>query len=151
MRRSVTAARMTSDEAIVLDGLLDEPAWRRAVPATDFIQQDPDLGGPPTERTEVRFIFNRDSLYMGVLCFDSEPDKLLGNTVKLPPVGMDTSTSSRLLPAQRSGHEEWDREGSVRAGQIVGIPFKEAESGVPVADLLRQPRHQPHDILQVAE
>ena len=81
-RRTVTAERMKSEEAIVLDGLLDEAAWQRAVPATDFIQQDPVLAGTPTERTEVRFIFNRDSLYMGVLCFDSEPDQLLGNTMK---------------------------------------------------------------------
>ncbi|HCH37557.1 MAG TPA: hypothetical protein DEU67_06000, partial [Acidobacteria bacterium] len=81
-RRTMTAERMTSEEVIELDGLLDEPSWQRAVPATDFIQQDPVLGGTPTERTEVRIIFNRDHLYMGVLCFDSEPDKMLGNTMK---------------------------------------------------------------------
>ena len=33
---------------------LDEAVWRHAVPATDFIQQDPIFGGTPTERTEVR-------------------------------------------------------------------------------------------------
>ncbi|HAK56385.1 MAG TPA: hypothetical protein DCP38_13050, partial [Acidobacteria bacterium] len=80
--RSVTAERMADAETIALDGVLDEAAWQRAVPATDFIQQDPLLGGTPTERTEVRFIFNQNSLYMGVLCFDSEPDQLLGNTMK---------------------------------------------------------------------
>lgn len=81
-RRTMTAERMVNEEVIELDGLLDEPAWQRAVPATDFIQQDPVLGGTPTERTEVRIIYSRDHLYMGVLCFDSEPDKMLGNTMK---------------------------------------------------------------------
>ena len=81
-RRTMTAERMANEEVIELDGLLDEPAWQRAVPATDFIQQDPVLGGTPTERTEVRIIYSRDHLYMGVLCFDSEPDKMLGNTMK---------------------------------------------------------------------
>ena len=81
-RRTMTAERLRDGERIVLDGRLDEPSWDRASPATDFIQQDPIFGGSPTERTEVRILFDRGRLYMGVLCFDSEPDRLLGNTMK---------------------------------------------------------------------
>ena len=81
-RRSMAAVRMGEDELIVLDGILDEPVWQRTVPATNFIQQDPVLGGTPTERTEVHIAFDRTTLYMGVMCFDSEPDLLLGNTMK---------------------------------------------------------------------
>jgi hypothetical protein len=77
-RRSMTAIRMSQDEAIVLDGRLDEAVWGRATPASDFIQSDPDTGAPATERTEVRLIYDRTSLYMGIECFDSEPDKWLG-------------------------------------------------------------------------
>ena len=80
--RTMTAARLEDGERIVLDGILEEGVWDRAVPATDFIQQDPELGGTPTERTEVRIVFDRDHLYMGVINYDSEPDKLLGNTMK---------------------------------------------------------------------
>lgn len=81
-RRTITAEHLLDGESLVLDGLLDEPFWLRAVPGTDFIQQDPILGGTPTERTEVRFAFDRDNLYMGVSNFDSEPDRMLGNTMK---------------------------------------------------------------------
>ena len=81
-RRTMQAFRMNEGESITLDGRLDEPVWQRAVPATDFVQQDPVNGGTPTERTEVRIVFDRERLYMGVTCFDSEPDKLLGNTMK---------------------------------------------------------------------
>ncbi|MDA1186080.1 MAG: hypothetical protein O2930_15755, partial [Acidobacteria bacterium] len=81
-RRTITALRLDTDERISLDGVLDEAAWQRAVPASDFIQQDPVLGGTPTERTEVRILFDGERLYMGVTCFDSEPDLLLGNTMK---------------------------------------------------------------------
>ena len=49
----------------------------RAVPATNFMQMDPDNGQPATEQTEVRFVYNADKLYMGVTLFDSEPDKLI--------------------------------------------------------------------------
>ncbi len=81
-RRTVTAERLLDGETLVLDALLDEPFWLRAVPASDFTQQDPILGGTPTERTQVRFAFDRDNLYMGVSNFDSEPDRMLGNTMK---------------------------------------------------------------------
>jgi len=77
-RRSVGAVRLLDGESIVLDGRLDEAAWKRATPAADFIQQDPDNGKPATEPTEVRILFNADTLYMGVVCFDSEADKWLG-------------------------------------------------------------------------
>src|SRR5436190_1646693 len=77
-RRTIAAVHIDETETIRLDGRLDEPAWGRAVPASDFIQQDPDNGKPATERTEVRILFTKDALYMGVTCFDSEPDKWLG-------------------------------------------------------------------------
>ena len=78
--RIVTAVRI--DTPIVLDGRLDEPVWQRAEPATDFFQKFPDNGAQSTERTEVRIVFTSESLYMGVTAFDSEPDRLLGNTMK---------------------------------------------------------------------
>ncbi|MEW6320651.1 MAG: DUF5916 domain-containing protein [Acidobacteriota bacterium] len=81
-RRVLVAERMQPDEVIVLDGILDEAVWKRARHGGEFVQQDPVLGAEPTERTEVRVVFNRDHLYIGVICFDSEPDKLLGNTRK---------------------------------------------------------------------
>jgi hypothetical protein len=81
-RRTMTAVRLAPEERIELDGVLDEAVWQRADPATDFIQQDPVFGGTPTERTEVRIVYTAESLYMGVTNFDSEPDRLLGNTMK---------------------------------------------------------------------
>jgi hypothetical protein len=77
-RRTMAALRMNDDETIVLDGRLDEGPWKRAVPAAGFVQQDPDNGEPATEQTEVRIIFNDTSFYMGVTCFDSEPDRWIG-------------------------------------------------------------------------
>ena len=76
-RRTMTATRLAEGESIVVDGRLDEAFWSRAVPATDFIQQDPRNGSPSTERTEVRIAYSRKALYMGVTCFDDEPDRLL--------------------------------------------------------------------------
>jgi len=68
---------MDAGVTIVLDGRLDEDVWMHAVPATNFMQQDPVNGNPATEQTEVRIVYNADKLYMGVTLFDSEPDKLI--------------------------------------------------------------------------
>jgi len=74
----MSAFRLNDGESVTLDGMLDEPIWHRAVPAADFIQRDPINGQPATEQTEVRIAFDRDSLYLGVTCYDSEPEKWLG-------------------------------------------------------------------------
>lgn len=80
--RLVSAARLEESERIELDGRLDETAWRRAAPATDFLQSDPVNGAAATERTEVRVLFDRHHVYLGVICFDSEPHRLLGNQMQ---------------------------------------------------------------------
>lgn len=77
-RRTMTALRLPADEKIVMDGRLDEAVWLRVTPAANFVQQDPENGAPATEATEVRIVYTADALYLGVMCFDSEPDKWLG-------------------------------------------------------------------------
>jgi len=73
-RRTIVATPLREGEAIALDGRLDEPFWSRAVPGGDFVQIDPDNGRPATERTEVRIAFDANALYLGITCYDSEPD-----------------------------------------------------------------------------
>src|SRR5687768_4447224 len=77
-RRTIPSMRLNDGERVELDGRLDEGLWKRAVPAADFMQIDPANGTPATEPTEVRVVFDKDTLYIGVTCFDSEPTKWLG-------------------------------------------------------------------------
>jgi hypothetical protein len=65
-----TAARRIGP--IRLDGRLDDSAWAAARPITDFRQIDPDEGQPASQRTEVRFLFDNEALYVGARMFDSE-------------------------------------------------------------------------------
>ena len=55
-RPRVVSVKLGESEKITLDGRLDEPVWKRASPAKDFVQQDPNNGRPPTELTEVAFL-----------------------------------------------------------------------------------------------
>lgn len=81
-RPEVRAYRLAEAESIVLDGNPDEAVWQKAVPATNFLQRDPENGEPATEKTEVRIVFDRDRIILGVTCFDSEPARLLGNQMQ---------------------------------------------------------------------
>src|SRR5581483_7974347 len=76
---SAHAARRTGP--IVLDARLDEPAWQAAEPITQFTQNDPHEGEPASQRTEVRFLFDDDALYVGAKMYDTEGAK--GVTTRL--------------------------------------------------------------------
>mgnify|MGYP001983451632 FL=1 len=62
---------------ITIDGRLDESSWANAAPATDFVQSTPRTGMPATERTEVRVLFDDNTLYIGAMMYDSEPDRIV--------------------------------------------------------------------------
>jgi hypothetical protein len=55
-----------------VDGRLDEAVWREAQPVTAFLQREPREGTPATERTEVRFLTDRDALYVGAWLYDQQ-------------------------------------------------------------------------------
>jgi hypothetical protein len=57
---------------ITLDGKLDEPDWQTARPAENFTQAQPDEGKPATQRTEVRFLYDDEALYIGARMFDTQ-------------------------------------------------------------------------------
>ncbi|HXG91412.1 MAG TPA: DUF5916 domain-containing protein [Blastocatellia bacterium] len=63
---------------ISVDGKIDERAWAEASTIGEIIQREPNPGQPATERTEVKILFDRDNLYIGVVCFDSEPQRIIG-------------------------------------------------------------------------
>ena len=58
-------------ERIRLDGRLDEPVWAEAAPIDDFVQKEPIEGVLPTERTEVRFVYDERALYVGARMYTS--------------------------------------------------------------------------------
>jgi hypothetical protein len=74
---------LLDSSAVQIDGALDEQAWERAVVLDGFLQVDPDEGAPPTEATEIRVFYDRDVLYIGVRCFDSQPELLIAKQMTL--------------------------------------------------------------------
>ena len=62
-----------AQEAPVIDGVVDESIWATAQIITDFVQAEPYEGEPSTEKTEVRLLYDETHLYLGVICYDSDP------------------------------------------------------------------------------
>jgi hypothetical protein len=85
--KRVTAVRI--DLPVSIDGVLDDAAWRLAEPATDFYQQEPQEFRPATRRTEVRFLYDATTLYVGAMMYDDEPERAITNDLKRDFNGRD--------------------------------------------------------------
>jgi hypothetical protein len=73
-RPEVVATR--TELTIKVDGLLDEPVWSTIKPITEFVQRLPLDGGEPTEKSEMRILYDNNNLYFGFTFFDSDPEKV---------------------------------------------------------------------------
>ncbi|MBM7114475.1 carbohydrate binding family 9 domain-containing protein [Archangium primigenium] len=61
---------------LVTDGRLDEPAWAEAPVLSAFTQSFPVPGAAPSEKTEVRLLYDDANLYVGITAFDSQPEAI---------------------------------------------------------------------------
>lgn len=75
--RTAVVTPITAD--IVIDGSLDEEPWRQGPKIGALVQRIPRAGAKPTERTEVTLLHDEHSIYIGVICYDSEPDRVLAS------------------------------------------------------------------------
>jgi len=66
-----------TEQPPVIDGKLDDACWKQVPALTHFTQVLPVEGAEPTERTEVRFTYTTDYLFIAVRCFDNEPNKII--------------------------------------------------------------------------
>ena len=94
-RKNITAVR--TELPVTLDGNLDEPAWQEARVSLGFVQKDPQEGEPSTERTEFRIIYTASTLYIGVVCYDSNPGGILASERRRDDTLQNDDTLSIVL------------------------------------------------------
>ena len=70
-RTPPVAGAVRRNGPITLDGKLDDAAWNAATPITKFIQSEPVEGASPTQRTEVRILYDNAAIYIGARMYDS--------------------------------------------------------------------------------
>ncbi len=78
--RKVRAVRTA--ESVLLDGKLKDPAWQEAEVIHDLTQREPREGEPITESTEIRILYDDEYLYIGVVCTDSQPDRIVASEMR---------------------------------------------------------------------
>lgn len=86
-----------------LDGLISEEIWNSIPPAKDFVQQNPDEGALSTQRTEVRIGFDENNLYFGIICFDTEPERIVVTQNRRDGSLEDTDSVQLLIDAYNDG------------------------------------------------
>lgn len=60
----------------VLDGRLDDAAWRGLAPLEGFKTFIPDFGREPAEKTSAFMAYDGENLYFAFKCYDHEPAKI---------------------------------------------------------------------------
>ena len=71
---SIRAVRATAVPDI--DGALDDPAWREAAVVRSFVQRSPSEGAAPSQRTELRLLYDDSALYVALRMWDRAPDQI---------------------------------------------------------------------------
>ena len=66
---------------IIVDGVVDEPAWDLLTPF-EITQKVPVEGAPPSQRTEIRIGYDADFIYLSGRLYDEEPSRIVANTKK---------------------------------------------------------------------
>jgi hypothetical protein len=104
--RSISA--VGTEHPPTLDGTLQDAAWQNAAVITEFHQREPFEKEPASERTEVKVLYDKHTLYFGIHCFDSEPGKIFATELRRDAdFTVDDHFTILISPAndRRSGYE----------------------------------------------
>lgn len=93
-----TAVRITGE--IRMDGVLNEAQWRLAQPIGGLTQLDPQEGKPASERSDIRFMYDDDALYIGAMLYDRDAAR-----GRLGRRDMDMTASDWLTVIIDTGHD----------------------------------------------
>ena len=66
---------------IKFDGFLNDSIWKEVPHISNFTQRDLNFGEPVSERTEVAVIYNNNTLYLGVWCYQKDVSKIVAKNM----------------------------------------------------------------------
>ena len=72
-----TTKKIATENAPVIDGILDDKIWDSIEWGTDFIENEPDENTEPTAQTQFRLLYDEKFIYVAIRAFDSEPEAIV--------------------------------------------------------------------------
>jgi len=75
-RRIYHAIRLT-EEKPVLDGSFRDACWSTGEWAGDFTQWIPNEGAKPSQKTELKILYDNKNIYVAIRAWDNEPEKII--------------------------------------------------------------------------
>jgi hypothetical protein len=109
----------------VLDGSLDDACWKEAFCASGFYR--PDRNQPATEETFAYLCYDREHIYVGFYCKDSQPDSITAlETKRGGRTGRDDNVRV-YLDVQHGHREQYEFRVTARGTQEDYIPGGSAE------------------------
>jgi hypothetical protein len=104
-------SRSLTPTKTLLQPSLDNPAdgaWRSASEITGFKQREPFEGREATEKTSVRVLYDKHSLYFLITCYDTEPKRIVATELRRDAdLGVDDNFTILISPNHdgRNGYE----------------------------------------------
>ena len=113
-----------------IDGALDDAVWQQAEPMEGFTQQEPRLGQPATERTEVRIVYDARTIYIAVHAYQAggvtsaaEPDGAM------PPMAEHNHAAGAPMVVATEMRRDSDRLFDEDNFQVIVDTFKDSRNG----------------------
>lgn len=70
-------------DKIEFDGQLTEDVWQKAQHISNFTQRDLNFGEPISEHTEVAVLYDKNTLYVGVWCYQNDVSKIVAKNMNV--------------------------------------------------------------------
>ena len=123
VRPRLQASRAKS--APEIDGVLDDPAWRAAVPATGFTQKAPFSGRGASEPTRVRVLYDDEALYVAFEC--EQRNSPISALLARRDRPLETDSVSIALDAHGDGRSAFEFTVSAAGTLIDGIRYDDGK------------------------
>ncbi|HMG20660.1 MAG TPA: DUF5916 domain-containing protein, partial [Kofleriaceae bacterium] len=111
-----------------IDGRLDDAPWQGARLETNFTQNFPDEAKPPTEKTELRVLYDDDAIYIAIRCLDSHPDQIVGRLTRRDR-DIDSDKVTVDISSKNDKASAYHFQVNAAGVQLDGIRFNDTDLG----------------------
>jgi hypothetical protein len=119
LKERPTATAISITDEPLLDGeVLNDDLWQQIKPFGNLSQIQPNFGQPASERTDIRVAYTASTFYVSVVCYDSQPDKLVVSDARRDADLVNTDAFIFILDTYKD-----NQNGFVFGTNSIGVEF----------------------------